>query len=89
MNFYRVIVARRAKKYLDKLPPSDRKRIITKIKFISADPFASHPNITKIKGETYAYRLRIGNVRVVYDLDTQLRIIFVWKIAPRGSIYKP
>jgi mRNA-degrading endonuclease RelE of RelBE toxin-antitoxin system len=35
-----------------------------------------------------AYRLRVGDWRVIYDLDNGLRILSVERIAPRGGAYE-
>lgn len=45
-------------------------------------------DIKSMQGRTNAYRLRIGNLRVLYTIDTDSDIILVSKIAPRGKVYR-
>lgn len=86
---YQVVVDSQAKKYLDKLPRPEREKIITKLRFVAADPFGPLPDATSLKGEKSTFRFRVGNIRIVYDLDTANKRVVVWKIRPRGEVYKP
>lgn len=46
------------------------------------------PSIKPLKGMTGKYRYRIGNLRVVYEIDSAKRIVYVLAILPRGQAYK-
>ncbi len=46
----------------------------------------AQPNVTPLKGRP-GYRLRVGDWRVVYELDHAGRRLIVLDIGPRGSIY--
>ena len=63
-------------------------QILVKIGEISVDPFANHSNCTKMQDLLHGYRLRVGAMRVIYEVDTNSKIITVWKVAPRGSVYR-
>lgn len=34
-----------------------------------------------------SYRLRVGNVRVLFEIEKERKIIYVWEIGYRGNIY--
>ena len=67
---------------LDKLENSIAKRIIKKVEEFSRDPF-SH-DIKKLKGDL-GYRLRVGDYRVIFDMDKDT--ITILKVGHRKNIY--
>ncbi len=85
---YQVHYHHRAEKALERLVLSHAKRILDKIAEVAKDPFAEHPNCTKMRDLPVGYRLRVGDMRVVYEVDTESRTMIVWKIGPRGSVYR-
>jgi len=85
---YRIIYAKKISKFLKKVSLNQLQKIKTKMELVARDPFSNHPNLTSLKGMTVGYRLRVGNLRVVYELDNKNKTIIVWKIDFRGSVYK-
>lgn len=75
-----------ALKQLAKLPRNWRERIIGKIRIIAGDPHGPISNARAMKRSTL-YRLRVGDWRVIYDLDDGIRVLTVIKVASRGSVY--
>jgi len=63
------------------------KLILEKLEIIAADPYADHPNAKKLQGRE-GYRLRVGDWRVVYKVQSEQLIIIVFKVASRGEVYK-
>ena len=51
------------------------------------DPHASNNNVKKLAGGE-GYRLRVGDWRVLYELEDERLVIVVVKIKPRGEAYK-
>jgi len=51
------------------------------------NPFKQDNNIKKLSGTISSYRLRVGDIRIIYELNMQVKTIFVMKIAPRGVVY--
>ena len=61
---------------LDCIPEAQRKKIIASIKKISSNPFATSPNIKKLKGfKPPIYRIRSGDFRVLYSVRDNTIII--------------
>jgi mRNA interferase RelE/StbE len=84
---YKIIFKKEAAKSLNKLPRNVSKMIYEKIKSIAANPYAEHPNAKKLQGRD-AYRLRVGDWRVIYEIQNEQLVILVLKVAPRGEVYK-
>lgn len=86
---YTLCYSSKAEKYLTRLPKSKAEKILARIEFVAHDPFKLDNNIAKLKETNSSYRLRIGDIRVIYHLDTITKTIYVVKISPRGSTYSP
>lgn len=69
------------------MPRSTAQLIREKLNQVASDPFASIPNAKKLQGRP-GYRLRIGDWRVIYEINKDEITIIVMKIAPRGEVYK-
>jgi len=46
------------------------------------------PNVKRLVDYDIAYRLRVGNYRVLFDRDDTIKVIDVIDILPRGRAYK-
>ncbi len=68
------------------MPINIRRTIIGKIAHVVVDPYAANKNVIAMT-DAPGYRLRVGDYRVVYSLDDAMRIMFVEKTGPRGSVY--
>jgi mRNA interferase RelE/StbE len=84
---YSTSFSREAAKSLAKMPTNTAKLILSKIDRLAVDPFAPNNNVKKLTGRA-GYRLRVGDWRVIYDLDTGMRVLEVERIAPRGGAYE-
>lgn len=80
---YKIIVRKKAKKFVDKLPKNERIRIYNAI-----NNLPNGEDIKKLKGHNNLLRLRIGNYRIIYTINNGKLIIFVIDIDNRGEIYK-
>jgi mRNA interferase RelE/StbE len=58
-----------------------------KLEQVAVDPFASILNVKKLQGRP-GYRLRVGDWRVIYEINKDQVVIIVMKIAPMGEVYK-
>jgi mRNA interferase RelE/StbE len=74
-----------ALKALRRMPRNTVDLIRRKIQEVAVDPATSR-NVKKLKGRD-GYRLRVGDWRIVYDLDNGVLVLIVIEIGPRGSIY--
>lgn len=84
---YKIYYSSSSEKYLLRLPKSKTDSILKRIKYIALDPFKQDNNIVNLAGTISSFRLRIGDIRVIYHLNTKNKTIYIVKIAPRGSVY--
>ena len=54
---------------------------------VDTNPHGQHNNAKKLVGQP-GFRLRIGDWRVVYELEDDRLVVLVVRIAPRGQVYK-
>jgi len=84
---YKLFIKKQAKKVLQSLSQPDRNRITEKIVLLGKNPDDPNLDIKPLQGQPY-YRLRIGNWRIIFDRDDEIKIISVEKVKPRGGAYK-
>lgn len=84
---YEVFFTKQATRTLLKLPKNVALLIRTKIDEIAKNPLAPHNNVTKLVGRE-GYRLRVGDWRVIYELQNEQLILLTLQIATRGEVYK-
>lgn len=83
---YRVEVARRAAKALQRLARPDQQRVRAAIDLLANDPRPS--GCTKLVGENHAYRVRTGDYRIVYDVMDDRLVVQVVRIGHRREVYR-
>ncbi|NCP87309.1 MAG: type II toxin-antitoxin system RelE/ParE family toxin [Anaerolineae bacterium CG_4_9_14_3_um_filter_57_17] len=84
---YKITFTAQAAKALLKMPRNTALLIREKLNQVAANPFASIPNAKKLQGRA-GYRLRVGDWRVIYEINKEEITVIVLKIAPRGEVYK-
>ncbi|MEK7551693.1 MAG: type II toxin-antitoxin system RelE/ParE family toxin [Patescibacteria group bacterium] len=81
---YKLIYTNIAYKDIKKLDIVARKRVGKKIEVYSKDPLSTSKKLTNSSIGTY--RWRIGNYRVVFDIDNENIVIL--RVGHRKEIYK-
>jgi len=84
---YKITFTAQAAKALLKMPRNTALLIREKLNQVAANPFASIHNAKKLQGRA-GYRLRVGDWRVIYEINKEEITVIVLKIAPRGEVYK-
>lgn len=84
---YSVAYSREAIRTLRRIPRNTSALIYAKIEALALNPRAPNNNVLALVGRP-GYRLRVGDWRVIYDLDHGLRVLAVERIAPRGGAYQ-
>lgn len=81
---YEIILSDSAKKQLSKLSSEMKDRIGNVIERIRIRP---HHFVKRVVGSPY-FRLRVGNYRLILDIQQNKLIILVLEIGHRKNIYK-
>jgi mRNA interferase RelE/StbE len=82
---YTLIYSPTALKQLEKLEKNTRERILISLERLRIRPESC--NIKKLVG-MQGYRLRIGDYRVVFDIEQDKLLILVLHVGHRKSIYE-
>lgn len=85
MGTYTVIILRAARKAIASFPQADQRRILAAIDALADDP--RPVGALKLTGQA-AYRIRVGNYRVVYEIDDGELVVTVTAAGQRGAIYR-
>jgi mRNA interferase RelE/StbE len=79
---YRVEVSPAAQRQLRRLPPGDAARLRGPILVLALDPRPS--GVVKLVGSDL-WRLRLTELRVIYNVDDAARLVVVLKVARRSE----
>lgn len=82
---YTLFIERSAQKSLSKIDTQDKVKIEDAIEALALDPRPA--NSKKLTGRD-AYRIRIGNYRVIYEVDDGKLIILVVRVGHRKDVYR-
>lgn len=86
MSSYRVEFTTAAAKELRKLDAGIRRRILAGIAGLEGDPRPA--GCKKLVGEDNAWRIRIGDYRVLYDVQDDVLVVTVVRVAHRRHVYQ-
>lgn len=85
---YKLLIYKRAAKYYKNLDDKAARRINRAMEKIAENPYEGF-HIKNLKGKLEGkYRYAVGDLRIVYRLDPEEKIVFIEAIGPRGDIYK-
>ena len=82
---YQVEVKPRALKALKKLDVVDQKRIYAALLLLSENPF---PPLVKKLNSRPGFRITVGKLRIIYEVDGKRLIITVIDLGPRREVYR-
>ena len=74
---YRIVLRKAAKKFIDKLPMNEKRRVVSAI-----EQLPNGEDIKALKGHPGLLRLRVGSYRIIYTV-----IVCVIDAGNRGQIY--
>ena len=80
---YQIIIKKVAKKFIDRLPINEKRRIVSAI-----ERLPNGEDIKKLKGHDGLLRLRVGEYRIIYTVDHGELIVYVIDAGNRGQVYK-
>lgn len=84
---YKVLAHRKALRFYRSLDKKTASRIDVVIEKLRKGPF-NHKNIKRLSGKfAGSYRYRMGNIRIIYSVDTKKNTIYIEVIGRRGKVY--
>ncbi len=70
-------------KALKKIPTKNREALLSTIKLLVTNPY--YGDLQKMRGEENSWRRRVGSYRIFYKIQTEEKIILVFKLKRRTS----
>ena len=86
MPKYTVQFVRSARKELEGLPDSALQRVFARIEALADTP--RPPGCKKLRGTRDLWRIRIGDYRVIYQLNDALHLVEIRAVGDRKDIYQ-
>ncbi len=84
----RLVVHRRAARYLERMDARIQAQLKTKLEQLAQDP-AAMPGVKPMAGPWAGfYRMRHGDLRVIFFHDRAADTIVIAHVGPRGDVYK-
>jgi len=83
----RVDLSPKARRRFNKLPKAVQVRLKPRIDALADTPYP--PGCEKVEGEPAGvFRIRVGDLRVLYEVHSNENLVWVAAIGPRERIYK-
>ena len=86
---YKIFLSKQADKFLNNQKIDIKERIGSVLSKLSDNPFPiTEYEVKKLQGLINTFRIRLGYIRIVYEILKDEREINILKIDFRGSVYK-
>lgn len=83
---YKIQVRGQAKKQILRIPPPHFNRIQERVTSLAVNPRPE--GAIKLQGET-GYRVRVGDYRILYEIDDVTNIVTIYRVKHRQDVYRP
>jgi mRNA interferase RelE/StbE len=84
---HEVLLSGQAERDFRRLPAEVFQRVIAAIRSLGADP--RPPGCRKLRGSTRDdYRIRVGEYRVVYEIDDRKKAVRIMRARHRREVYR-
>jgi mRNA interferase RelE/StbE len=82
---YEIYIEHSVEKELRQIPKEDLKKISFHIRKLGINP---RQGAKKLKGSQNDWRIRVGDYRVIYEIDDNSKVIRLMKVSHRKSAYR-
>ena len=86
MADYAVSFARSARRELEALEPRQVARVLVRIEGLAAQPRPA--GAKKLQGAERLWRIRVGEYRVVYDINDRQRVVDIVRVRHGRDVYR-
>ena len=83
---YRIEIKPQAEKALTRIPNPHRRRVAAAIDALARTPRPA--GCAKLAGAEDAYRIRVGDYRIVYEVHDRVLVVYIIRIAHRKDVYR-
>jgi len=83
---YRIEFVRSAAKSYRQLDPVLQRRVDRELSRLSEAP--RHAGVIRLQANDELYRVRIGDLRLIFSVEDDRLLVLIVKIGQRGSIYR-
>ena len=83
---YAVFVKPAALRELRKLPEDIKRRVAARIDALAGAPRPA--GVERLQGEADLYRVRVGDYRIVYQVESKALVVLVVRIGHRRDVYR-
>jgi mRNA interferase RelE/StbE len=83
---YRLELVPSALHELEKVAPDARRRVVRAIDRLAKEP--RPPGARALRGDKSGLRIRVGSYRILYEVDDDLLLVTIGRVAPRGKAYR-
>lgn len=83
---YQVVIVPSAEKAIRKLHPAMIRRVDRTIDKLKTNP--RQAGSIKLQGSKEGWRIRVGDWRIVYDIDDAAKKVFISRVRHRSEAYK-
>ncbi len=83
---YRVVFSKGADRQLLKLSEKLQKRLVRAAESLEGTP--RPPRSKKLQGEKNLWRIRVGDYRILYEIEDAKLVVLVIRLAHRKNVYR-
>jgi mRNA interferase RelE/StbE len=83
---FRIEWKKSTRKDLRKLPSATVDKIIEAVEGLAENPFPH--GVEKLSGSEHAYRIRLGDYRIVYEVVAESKLIEIQRVRHRKDVYR-
>jgi mRNA interferase RelE/StbE len=83
---FRIEWKKSTRKDLRKLPANVTERIVEAVEGLAENPFPH--GVEKLSGSEHAYRIRLGDYRIVYEVVTEFKLVEIQRVRHRKDVYR-
>jgi mRNA interferase RelE/StbE len=83
---HEICIERSSETDLRRLPAPTFHRILPQIKSLAANPRPS--GCRKITGSKHDWRIRVGDYRIIYEIDEKAKTVRIMRVRHRREVYR-
>lgn len=83
---FRIEWKKSTRKDLRKLPSATVDKIIGTVESLAENPFPH--GVEKLHGSEHAYRIRLGDYRIVYEVVAESNLVEIQRVRHRKDVYR-